>query len=425
MLRYLFHNGLSVTAAGAHPQRGRNALRLSIFLGLFLGGLTVSESWAQSADCMRYRVELQDLERTGPGRSVAMAERQRAELNRLVGYYRSLGCERGGLNMFRRSQPPPQCASVVSRLRSMENNLARLERQARGPVSNFEQRRRVLLNEISKHCRVAPRVDNRGFFGRLFNTDPAPPRNYTMQPDGTLRGNNAEQEDEKKVRYGGSRIVCVRTCDGSYFPLNNIPAGRGGADSMCQALCPATPVAAYKMPGRDNGVTLAISFSGQRYINLPYAMAYRETYNPDCACKAVNETWAEVLGPAEKMLRRRPGDILVTEERSDEMAQPKLTAAQLAKQKEEEKRKSENEKKRLEEEEKAAEKESVSVETAIGDESGIGAESIREKTAKVLKTQEGPRALITDASGGQSHIRIIAPDIIPPPPNTIKASGQL
>ncbi|WP_044156471.1 DUF2865 domain-containing protein, partial [Escherichia coli] len=47
---------------------------------------------------------------------------------------------------------------------------------------------------------------------------------------------------------GGAQVICVRTCDGAYFPMRNLPEGRYGADEMCQALCPGTEAVAYSMP---------------------------------------------------------------------------------------------------------------------------------------------------------------------------------
>ena len=65
------------------------------------------------------------------------------------------------------------------------------------------------------------------------------------------------------LRQGGPQMVCVRTCDGGFFPMRNLPEGRGGADEMCQALCPGTEAQAYSMPYGDDALKHAASVEGQ------------------------------------------------------------------------------------------------------------------------------------------------------------------
>lgn len=366
-----------------------------VCVSLFGMSLVISYAFAQSPQCYQFRTELAALERQGPGQAVNLAERQRSELARLVGYYRSLGCVRGPLAFFQ-APPPPQCMSISQRIQRMETNLNRLQAQASGTAGRYEAQRRRLYAAVAEHCGARPnqQQDNRTFLDRFFNTSRVPPT----------------QKEKAPRRLGGNRIVCVRTCDGFYFPLYNIPGGQANANAMCQALCPGTSTAAYRMSNEDGAISRAVSFSGQRYSALPNAMRYSERLVPDCSCKGNNETWAQVLGPAEKMLRSRPGDILVTEERSDQMAQPQLTNAQRAQQKKEELR--------LAQEEREAASVSTSVATASGESSGIGGHNI--ENATIVKRVEGPRALVTDSKGVQKTIRIIAPKIIPPPPNTLQ-----
>lgn len=345
---------------------------------------------AQSAQCFRYREELASLERRGPGSAMGMVERQRSELNRLVSYYRSQGCERGPFALFR-GAAPPQCSAISARIGRMEQNLGRLNAQAGGAIGHFEANRQRLTAGVARYCNnEQPVKDNRNFLDNFFN-GPATNPNKT----------------EKKPRASGTRLVCVRACDGFYFPLNNTPGGQGNADTMCQALCPETPTSAYRMPNMDGGIGQAVSLKGQRYSSLANAMRYSERVVPNCSCKADNETWASVLGPAEKMLRRRPGDILITEKKSDEMAQPKLSAKEKA-----QKLKEEQE---LAKEVRNAERESSSLATASNEESGILTHTTTGATR--VSSAEGPRAIIV-SEGQEKTIRIIAPQIIPPPPNT-------
>src|SRR5271155_5158712 len=48
----------------------------------------------------------------------------------------------------------------------------------------------------------------------------------------------------------GAYTVCVRTCDGSFFPVSYSGAGShaGSLEEVCQALCPNADVALYSFP---------------------------------------------------------------------------------------------------------------------------------------------------------------------------------
>ena len=122
---------------------------------------------------------------------------------------------------------------------------------------------------------------------------------------------------------GGRRLVCVRTCDGSFFPLSNAPGGRESADEMCQALCPGTETLAFATPGGDNGLNRAVSVSGGKaYTSLANAFKFRKTFDGSCACKKDNESWAVILRRAESMLEQRKGDMIVTAEKAEETVAP-------------------------------------------------------------------------------------------------------
>jgi hypothetical protein len=84
-------------------------------------------------------------------------------------------------------------------------------------------------------------------------------------------------------RIRGSGLVCVRLCDGYFFPLGQRVAADQDetADELCQRRCPAADVRAFSKPGDiDN----AMSASGQRYASLPNAYRYRRSFDATCSC---------------------------------------------------------------------------------------------------------------------------------------------
>ncbi|MGH6850690.1 MAG: DUF2865 domain-containing protein, partial [Methylocella sp.] len=64
--------------------------------------------------------------------------------------------------------------------------------------------------------------------------------------------------------------------------------------------------------------------------DLPNALKFEKTFDPACTCKPAGQSWAEALAGAEQMLgRERKSDIVVTPEKSAEMAKPKFEKGAL------------------------------------------------------------------------------------------------
>jgi hypothetical protein len=116
----------------------------------------------------------------------------------------------------------------------------------------------------------------------------------------------------------------VRTCDGYYFPISFSTSQSHFSDDeqACQRLCPATEAVLYahRNPGED--VTQAVSNSGRTYRDLPNAFRYRREFVATCSCRQPGQTWAEALGQTRDQTVER-GDLVVTEEKSRALAQPR------------------------------------------------------------------------------------------------------
>jgi hypothetical protein len=92
---------------------------------------------------------------------------------------------------------------------------------------------------------------------------------------------------------GPYRTLCVRTCDGYYFPISHA-AGSGELkrdETACHALCPGQEVALYvQSSGRDGGPS--VSLAGQSYAALPTAFRYRSEYDRACTCGPIDASVA-------------------------------------------------------------------------------------------------------------------------------------
>jgi hypothetical protein len=247
-----------------------------------------------SPQCRRYRAELAALQ-TGASTTQALNN----EIGRLEAYFRGLNCEGGKFLFF--DTRPPQCGAVEQRIRSLRATYG-------GAVLDDDgARRRELQRLVAGTC----------------------PARETWAGSGDT------------YAKGGPQMVCVRTCDGGFFPLRNLPDGRGGADEMCQALCPGTEAQAYSMPWGDEALKHAASVKGSRaYTGLANAFKFRKEFVPNCSCKPEGKTWAQSLVKAESMLVRHKGDIFVTPMQAEALSRPKVrltlvgradrTAAELA-----------------------------------------------------------------------------------------------
>ena len=278
---------------------------------------------AQNAECARLQQAI--AARRGSSGSQAAVERQRAELGRTRAYAGSLGCGNRKF-LFFGSEPPPQCGEVTAQISRMEANLADLQARAGGGGGD-------LVARYNAECGHAQPSGPGNVFEALFGgiarlgapQDQEPPQTDARFEDhGDQPRQSAPSGEKGGVQaHSGSYAVCVRTCDGSFFPVSYSGAG-SRADSLedvCRALCPNADMALYSFPFGGT-VDEAASPTGEPYANLPNAGKFEKTYDPSCSCRRKGQTWAEALADAEARYGHEKHDILVTPEKSAEMARP-------------------------------------------------------------------------------------------------------
>ena len=249
--------------------------------------------------------------------------KQQGELDRVTQQAKRMGCESSGFFSLFNGQSA-QCTPVNNQIQQMRANLEQittsLERLRSGGIGGADrenQRRSVLTALAQNNCGPQYAAAARGpgnFIDNLFGNNSSslpPPSADLAAPSGTFR------------------TVCVRTCDGAYFPVSfaTVQARFQDDERTCKALCPATEATlfAYRNPGED--INQAVSLNGQNYSALPNAFKFRTEFNPSCACKAAGQTWSEALKSVDdKASVEQQGDIIVTEEsakRMQQRAQPK------------------------------------------------------------------------------------------------------
>jgi hypothetical protein len=246
------------------------------------------------------------------------ARKQQSDLDRLTAQARRSGCEGNGFFSLFVSQPP-QCGALNAQIQQVRGNLDRtmsdLQRVQSNTGADREGQRRSIIGALAQNdCGPQYRqLANQGggsFFDRLFG-----PGTILSSPDSA-----------PATASGTYKTLCVRTCDGFYFPISysTFPNKFGEDAQTCQRLCPAAEVALYShRTGED--VNQAVSANGRLYTEMANAFAYRKQFNPSCSCKAAGQTWAEALKQLDDQTVER-GDIVVTEERAKQLSQPQVDA---------------------------------------------------------------------------------------------------
>ncbi len=245
------------------------------------------------------------------------ASRQQAELERLQGQAKRQGCDSSGFfSLF--TGASAQCAPINNQIQQMRANLdqivTNLERLRGGPAGNSErdnQRRSVLLALSQNNCgpQYANAVRSSGggnFLENLFGINSSIPSGDYGAPSSTFR------------------TVCVRSCDGYYFPISfaTVPSRFPDDERSCKSLCPAaeTTLYSYRNPGED--MNQAVSQNGTPYSQSPNAFRYRQQFDKTCSCRAAGQSWSEALKNIDDRNLIEQGDIIVTDERAKKMAQP-------------------------------------------------------------------------------------------------------
>ncbi len=100
-------------------------------------------------------------------------------------------------------------------------------------------------------------------------------------------GNSSPQQTAPRSSrsFGGMRTVCVRTCDGFFFPVSfGTSEGNLGRDqSTCSNACPGARLFYSRSHGDD--IDDMVDLSGQRYSKLANANLFRTQYVDSCKCK--------------------------------------------------------------------------------------------------------------------------------------------
>ena len=218
--------------------------------------------------------------------------KQQADLDRTVAQAHKAGCAGQGFFAFF-SALSPQCGPITSQIQQMRGNLDRmisdLEQLKNGNTGQEGQRRALIGQLAQNNCGAQYTAaanswgGPQGFFDALFGGGTIINPGGDGAPSGTYH------------------TVCVRACDGYYFPISysTVPSRFADDARTCQRLCPAAEAELYSFRNPGEDMEQAISVSGQAYTALPNAFRYRKEIIVGCSCRRPGQSWADALKNAD------------------------------------------------------------------------------------------------------------------------------
>jgi hypothetical protein len=250
--------------------------------------------------------------------------KQQADLDRAVAQAHKAGCAGEGFFSFF-SALSTQCGPMTSQIQQMRGDLDRmttdLQKLQSGSDDQSGQRRALIGQLAQNNCgaqyTAAANAQGgpQGFFDALFGGGTILNANGDGAPNGTFH------------------TVCVRTCDGYYFPISYSTEPTHFAEDMqtCQRECPAAEVSLFSFRNPGESMDQAVSTTGQLYTALPTAYRYRTALTSACSCRRPGQSWQDALKNADDSSTIANGDIVVTDQNAKALSQaPKSAVAPAA-----------------------------------------------------------------------------------------------
>src|SRR5262252_10586767 len=242
--------------------------------------------------------------------------KQQADLDRTVAQAHKGGCAgQGFFALF--SALSPQCGPITSQIQQMRGSLDRmisdLEQLKNGNTGQEGQRRALIGQLAQNNCGAQYTAaanswgGPQGFFDALFGGGTIISPGGDGAPSGTYH------------------TVCVRACDGFYFPISysTVPSRFADDARACQRQCPAAEAELYSFRNPGENMEQAVSVTGQPYTSLANAFRYRKEIIAGCSCRRPGQSWAEALKNADDPTTLESGDIVVAAQNAKALSQPK------------------------------------------------------------------------------------------------------
>jgi Protein of unknown function (DUF2865) len=183
----------------------------------------------------------------------------------------------------------PQCLKMNARVEDARRQLSQLQEQRQALSGGGGNRRRQaeLQDALARAgCGGQPRQTARrgGLFDIFGGGEEEEQQDFPQTP--------IYRSIDPNGRY---RSVCVRLCDGFFYPISYTTYASQLAQEaqQCQSSCAApAELYVYRNPGQE--IEQAISLNGSAYMDLPVALRFRKEYVQGCSCKQAEYNPTEI-----------------------------------------------------------------------------------------------------------------------------------
>jgi Protein of unknown function (DUF2865) len=164
---------------------------------------------------------------------------------------------------------------------------------------------------ITLSIAMAPPAVAQSFFQKLFGfgdgqpapqmatrpqTQTIPPHRFEYRPRPHQQSQPDGDDDEIGPPDSGGpyRTMCVRSCDGFYFPLRHNAKRRNFASDAksCRSAC-GTEARLFYYSLNEGSTETMVDLAGRKYKDLPHAFGFRKALVQGCACKPVPWSYEE------------------------------------------------------------------------------------------------------------------------------------
>ena len=262
---------------------------------------TVTAAHADARTCRRLEARLASLQASGdPGIGDRYARAVTEQRNELMAARKRARTLDGGFVIGFGSE---QCQALNLRVEQMEANLSDLQRKsdllARRAGGGYDRERAMIEGQMAAAgCTGDRYADRRRELGRdpiaggenegnLFDRLGNSSIEYAVRGDDNVITVPSQQDDYSIKAY---RTMCVRTCDGYYFPMSPMSSRDDFVRDQqnCESICPGTEMRIYYQPsGRSDVGTMMSAATEEPYPDLSTAYLYRRAdveRPPACGC---------------------------------------------------------------------------------------------------------------------------------------------
>jgi hypothetical protein len=288
-------------ASLAQAAGGKRSVMLALGLGaVSVAGVALAQGLSdQQIRCMQLQQDLASSVGGGAsGDDVARIDQQIAQADRVFqgtqAAMEDAGCYQRLFIFGRALVRSPQCLKMNDRVEGARRQLSQLQQQRNAMTGGSSAKRRQAevqqaLARAGCGGQVRPARRGGGLFDFFGGRD---------EPEEPQYQSPIYRNIDPGGRY---RTVCVRLCDGFYYPISYSTYGSRVAQDAerCQANCAApAELYVYRNPGQE--IEQAISLQGSAYMDLPVALKFRKEYVKGCSCKQAEYNPTEIEQAAKR-----------------------------------------------------------------------------------------------------------------------------